>query len=194
MKRLLLIAFFGLTGCIEYNTPICNEQNLADVPNLEGAYYTVNFDPNKFETSRPELNLKRIGKGRYETEVQGKTTAVAICQYGKNYLFENQNQEKGYELWGIQTTTNGGFQMLRYIIDRKALDAEKIPYQIIERTSSKILENLGTFASVAKDLGFFSGVESKIQVLSIDSRDPRVQKFLGEQSLPSSVSLSVFRK
>jgi hypothetical protein len=146
--RILPVALgmLAMSGCSSYLAPLCEENNRKDIPNFEGSFSTnLTFVGKEGSLSqRIGYTITRVEKGVYLMESTQGTTRASVCEIDGHYYAEDNNgwsstlSTQGYVAFQVAPNGNGSFDMISLGVDSKLLDAQQIPYSVIEVKTSPV--------------------------------------------------------
>ncbi|MNL12154.1 hypothetical protein D3C87_1330160 [compost metagenome] len=181
--KMMGIAFLlSLSACVETTSPVCNKSNLIDVTKFAGDYQSsLLMDPST-DVVNQNLKIVRKALGRYELQVEGQNSEVAVCQVGAYKIAEFSTKYGTFQQSVISKSAEGPLAFSQWIIDAKTLDAAKIPYEIVEREADGL---------AGLKVNPFEEEPAKRAVLVINNSDAASAKTLSQKAVPSAMSMLV---
>jgi len=181
--KMMGIAFLlSLSACVETTSPVCNKSNVIDIPKFAGDYKSsLMMDPTTDVVSQ-NFKIVRKSLGRYDMQVDGQSSEMAVCQVGAFKIAEYPTKYGTFQQSVISKSADGPLAFSQWIIDAPTLDAAKVPYEIVEREA----DGVGGLK-----MNPFADEPAKRAVLVINNSDAASAKILSQKAVPSAMSLLV---
>ena len=147
MKSFLVILVLALSGCVEYTTQICHENLRVDVDHLEGVWRNLSYSDDEFLSSEHAYSYKRTGVGVYER----KDGIIHYTCNVANKLLVEVNSAGRWQSQFLHTSPTV-IETISAVIDKRKLELNGIPYQVLEngpnREKTLLIDNSKVEASV----------------------------------------------
>lgn len=136
IKVSLMILVLGLAFACSpsYNTQLCNDSNVIDIPGLdEGWYSTYNYDGNTTNNEKQYAMIKKIGVGTYQSaDEDAEKALIKTCTINNRTIAEISNIDDPTShvsamFVGMQNTR---FLFSSLTTDEDVLKSKNIPYKI----------------------------------------------------------------
>ena len=139
-------------SCMEVEQPVCNDSNAVDIPNLP-ALAALNLVGERFELQQTQMSFSKIGVGQIMmSPAQGGQGVLArTCRVSGKTFFQVPTEHNTYMLYA-HAISSDAFSLSPYVMDRRVLDAEGIPYQIVTRGENPMVEKFSGSGGMTQDV------------------------------------------
>lgn len=176
----------GLSGCFQLRAPICQTDQLSDIPGFAGKYDFRWYNPETYETVHQNIEIARTALGTYSlAHPRVDASSSQACVVNGKYILQSLDKNGNYQVTWVRSHSEAeGFSLTSLAANVSDLDHAGIPHTTIPVDHDmRRLESL-LFPSLVRN----PDEPQEPQVLLIDNSKVSAPEFL---KLMNSMSLDL---